>query len=102
MKKSTSAFAVDCEARMRAPTQNVASRRPNSTQANPTRDGSGLPAMTRSYRRPRGRAADDSRDGDVSPSSRKGRRSSRAIDLPDPLGPRNSSRPWWKVNVSSQ
>ena len=103
VKRVVSTLRAEAEARRRAPTVNTSSSpRRNSTQAKPVRPGSSLPAITRSYRPPLDLADEVRRLGEASPSSRKGSNSSRAIDFPEPLGPRRSSRPWWKVNVSSQ
>lgn len=102
VKKLRSTLWVECEARMRAPTVKVSPPRLNSTQAKPVRVASSVPVITRSNRPPLDLAADVSRAGLASASRRNGSSSSRAIDFPDPFGPRKSRRPPWKVNVSSQ
>ena len=67
----------------------------------PVRPGSSLPAITRSYRPPLDLAEEVSAGRGVA-VEQEGQQQLEGDQFPEPLGPRRSSRPWWKVNVSSQ
>ena len=89
----------------RAPQVNQRSGSPvkrNSSQTYPTRVVPDAPSPIRFQCIVRSLVPNvDSRLARRFASNRNGSSSSSALDLPLPLGPRSSSRPWWNSKTSS-